>query len=461
MPLHDPRPGGVTRKPLPAHEDFELTELFEEAEAAQTPGNVLKKRGRKPAMASTSAGLASLKIDRSGTPTRKRRRWPWWAAGCMLAVAAVLGAWRVVPLTPQVQVAAVVITTPSQQYVQLTASGYVVAQIRAAVASKAAGRLVELHVREGSVVRKNQLLARLDASDVRAAIASAQATVSQAEALVRLAEVELASAMAEVTRTENLAQTGFVSPQAVENARARVNSARANVAAAKASVNQTLAQLTAQKVNQDFTEIRAPFDGVVLIKNANVGDMITPMSSAAGAQGAVVTMADMSTLEVEADVSEGNLSKARAGQPVEVTLDALPDMRFKGRVAGVVPTVDRSKATIMTKIRFDKLDPRVLPEMTAKVAFLSRDITDTDQKPVLAVNRSTVTQRPDGQVVFKTRVDTGSGLVVDMVPVRVGRKLGELVELTALSGALNAGDKLVLLPDDGLRAGARVRLINH
>ena len=156
------------------------------------------------------------------------------------------------------------------------------------------------------------------------------------------------------------------------------------------------AQVRVQQVGRDSTEIRAPFDGVVLSKNANVGDLITPFSNASGTSGAVVTLADMGTLEVEADVSESNVGKLKLEQPVEITLDALPGERFRGSVARIVPTVDRAKATVMTKVRFEKLDPRILPEMSAKVGFLSQTVTDADFKPLLAVPPQAVVER-DGK----------------------------------------------------------------
>jgi RND family efflux transporter MFP subunit len=361
-----------------------------------------------------------------------------------------------------VQLTAVVTAYPSQQYAQLTASGYVVAQRRAAVASKATGRLIELRVREGSVVKKDEIIARLDASDVEASIGAAQAGIRmaeagqrQAEAGLRQAQVEQANADAELARSKSLQAQAFVSPQAVDAAQRRADAARASaasaqaaIAQAQASVAQAQAQLKVQRVNEDYALIRAPFDGVVLVKNANVGDIITPFSSAAGTQGAVVTMADMSTLEVEADVSEGNLAKARTGQPVEITLDALPDTRFRGSVAGIVPTVDRAKATVMTKIRFEKLDPRILPEMSAKVTILSQAATDADQKPVLATNPLAVVERDGRKLVLRVKDDT-----VEAVEVSVGRKLGDIVEL---QGALKSGDKLVLSPSAKLRTGDKV-----
>jgi RND family efflux transporter MFP subunit len=205
-----------------------------------------------------------------------------------------------------------------------------------------------------------------------------------------------------------------------------------------------------QQVNRDSTEIRAPFDGVVLVKNANVGDLITPFSNAVGTSGAVVTMADLSTLEVEADVSESSVGKVKPDQPVEISLDALPDVRFRGSVARVVPTVDRAKATVMTKIRFEKLDPRVLPEMSAKVNFLSKAPSDADQKPVMAVNPKTITERDGKKLVFRIDADD----TLQAVPVTPGRTLGDVVEIS--SGTLQRGDRIVLSPGDKLGAGAVV-----
>ncbi|MDC8785717.1 efflux RND transporter periplasmic adaptor subunit [Roseateles koreensis] len=418
-----------------------------------------------------SSPLGQLKIDRQPTHPagRRRKTWPWLAGGgvALVVIAAVL-----MPSRPEVQTSSVLQSYPSQQYLQLTASGYVVAQRRAAVASKATGRLIELNVREGSVLKKGDLIARLDASDVLAAVATAQAGVRQAEAGVRQAlaqqrqaDVEGANADAELQRSQALKAQGFVSDQALDAARRRLDAARAGQAAAQASmaqaqasVAQAQAQVNAQQVNRDYTEIRAPFDGVVLNKNANVGDIITPFSNAAGSQGAVVTMADMSTLEVEADVSEGSLSKASKGQPVEITLDALPDKRFLGKVVGLVPTVDRAKATVISKVQFDQLDPRILPEMSAKVSFLSQVPSAAERQPVLAVNPKTVLERDGKSWLMRLRHE-GDKELLEAIEIKRGRTLGDVLEVIAAPGAsLKSGDRLVLSPDARLKDGAQVKL---
>jgi len=419
----------------------------------------------EPAPAAPSSArkpLAPLSAERRPSAVR-RRGGRWWRIALALLLLGGAAAWLWAGRATEVQASPVQTAYPSAQYAQLTAAGYVVAQRRAAVASKASGRLVELNVREGSVLKAGELIARLDDSDVQAALQGAQAGVQQAaaglgqaEAALGQARVELANAEAELQRSMGLQAQGFVSAQSGDAARRRVDAARAAVAAAQAGIAgaraaqaQAAAQLKAQQVNRDSAEIRAPFDGVVLVKNANVGDMITPFSSAAGAQGAVVTMADMSTLEVEADVSESNVALIRVGQPVEITLDALPGARLRGSVARIVPTVDRAKATVMTKIRFDALDPRVLPEMSAKAVFLSQAPGPGDGQPVTAVSPKTLAERDGGTVVFRITGDT-----VEAVPVSRGRTLGDLVEVTG--GTLQAGDRLVLEPTPKLAAGAKV-----
>jgi HlyD family secretion protein len=405
--------------------------------------------------------LASLRIDRNAAPLRRRRRrWPWLVGALLLAGA---GALALMPRKTEVQVGSVLAAYPSQQYADLSASGYVVAQRRAAVASKGTGRLVELRVREGSVVKQGELIGRLDASDMEAAMAAAQAGVAQSQAAKAQAEAalgqsraELANAEVELKRLQDLAAQGFISPQAVDGAVRRVAVAQsalgaqqAAIATAQAGIAQSHAQVRMQQVNQANTEIRAPFDGVVLVKNANVGDMITPFSSASGTSGAVVTMADMSTLEVEADVSESNVARIKPDQPVEITLDALPDLRFRGTVSRIVPTVDRAKATVMTKVRFEALDPRILPEMSAKVSFLTKPATAEDQQPVIAVNPKAIAQRDGKPVVFRL-----AGESVEAVAVTPGRKIGDLLELTG--AALKPGERVVLSPAETLKAGAPV-----
>src|SRR6185295_16155601 len=225
---------------------------------------------------------------------------------------------------------------------------------------------------------------------------------------------------------------GFVPQATVDTARARADRAVAAVASANASIGVAEANARNAKVAVDYTLIRAPFDGVILSKSANVGDLVTPFSSAAESKGAVVTMADMSTLEVEADVSEASLAKVKVGQPCEITLDALPDVRFRGHISRMVPTVDRAKATVMTKVRFDQIDPRVLPEMSAKVSFLSREVGPEDERPLLAVKPDALALRDGRSVLFVIR--NGKAIEVAVTP---GKVVGDL---KAISGEVKSGE---------------------
>jgi len=393
--------------------------------------------------------VSKLRIDRSLAPvTRRRRKWVW-LGGLALLVAGG-GTWYALqprPLT--VQTTAVVTAYPSQQFVVLNATGYVVAQRKAAISSKATGRLEWLGVAEGSRVKAGEIIARIDNRDVVAQSESAQASVRAARAGLDQAQAEQRDALAQHQRNEDLVAKGFVSRATLDASRARADRAVAGVANARAMLGVAEAAGRNAQVNVDYTVIRAPFDGVILSKSANVGDLVTPFSSAADSKGAVVSMADMATLEVEADVSESSLAKVTVGQPAEITLDALPDARFKGRISRMVPTVDRAKATVMTKVKFDAIDPRVLPEMSAKVSFLAQEISPEQQKPLLAVKPEALVTRDGRGVVFVVR----EGAATE-VAVTSGATIGDVV---AITGAVKSGDKIVLKPAPELRSGTPVK----
>ncbi|HXT04149.1 MAG TPA: efflux RND transporter periplasmic adaptor subunit, partial [Casimicrobiaceae bacterium] len=277
-------------------------------------------------MTAAPPDLSRLRIDRELAPIRRRRRRKWIGLAIVLVLVAAAAAWYAAQPRAQVVATTPVITTyPSQQYVVLNATGYVVAQRKAAISSKATGRLEWLGVAEGSRVKSGDLIARIDNRDVVAQAQSAQASVRAARANVRQSEVERENAQVEYRRNAELVGKGFISQSALDTAKARLDRAQAGVASAQANLNVALANARNADVAVDYTEIRAPFDGVILSKSANVGDLVTPFSSATDSKGAVVSMADMGTLEVEADVSESSLAKVHVGQPAEIVLDALPD----------------------------------------------------------------------------------------------------------------------------------------
>jgi RND family efflux transporter MFP subunit len=222
------------------------------------------------------------------------------------------------------------------------------------------------------------------------------------------------------------------------------------VGAQEAAIRAGEAAVEEAKVMVEYANIRAPFDAVVLTKNADMGDIVTPLGAAANAKAAVVTIADMNSLQVEVDVSESNISQVRAGQPCEIRLDAFPDLRFKGVVHMIVPTADRTKASVLVKVAFRELNPRILPEMSAKVAFLSRDILPEEEKPLKAVPASAVITRGERSLVFLLDGDR-----VMERPVRTGRRLDTMVEIHQ---GLDSGDRVLLSPRKDLKSGERVKV---
>jgi len=395
--------------------------------------------------------LSKLSIDRSAAraPRSRRRLWPWILGLALLVAAAVLGFSGGLGGPVTVETAAVTTAYPSQAVTVLNATGYAVAQRKAAVASKATGRLEWLGVMEGSRVKKDEVIARLENRDVGASREQSAANVKVAAANLEKAEAELRDAERNLARSRELAEKKYISESALDTAVARFDKARAGVRSSDAGLGVARANLKAADVAFDQTLIRAPFDGVVLTKSANVGDNITPFSSAVDTKGAVVTMADMATLEVEADVAESSLNKIKVGQPTEIQLDAVPDTRFGGVVNRIVPTVDRAKATVLVKIKFLDRDERVLPDMSAKVAFLEREVPASDRKPVTAVPKQALVERDGAKFVFVLK----DGKAV-RTKVETGRALGDLVEVSGVT----AGAKVVLKPLDKLADGARVKV---
>jgi RND family efflux transporter MFP subunit len=401
-------------------------------------------------MTAPTPDLSKLRIDRDIAPIRRRRRRRWVVLAVVAVLLAAGAVWFLLqPRAVTVHMTPIVTTHPSQQFVVLNATGYVVAQRKAAISSKATGRLEWLGVAEGSRVKEGDVIARIDNRDVVAQAQSAQAAVRAAQAVVRQAEVERENAQIEYRRNQELVEKNFISRSALDAAKARLDRAAAGVASAQANLNAAIANARNAQVAVDYTEIRAPFDGVILSKSANVGDLVTPFSNATDSKGAVVSMADMSTLEVEADVSESSLAKVHVGQPAEIVLDALPDVRFRGHISRMVPTVDRAKATVMTKVKLDEIDPRVLPEMSAKVSFLSQEVTPEQQKPLLAVSPDAIVQHDGRSVVYVVR----DGAAV-AVPVTPGVKVGDVI---AISGDVKSGEKTVAKPTPSLASGTLVK----
>jgi len=393
-------------------------------------------------MATSDSDLSSLRIDRSlGQLPRKRRsrrRSVIWATVALLLVAGALALKHWLDPGVEVQLATATLTSPSLANSVLTASGYVVARRKAAVASKGTGTLVYLAVEEGDRVKKGQVIARLDDSDV-------MASLKRARENLRVAEADLDDAKKNYDRMRAVIGTRAISQADYDAAEARYKRVISTIEAAKYAVTEA-------EVAVANTRIIAPFDGTVLKKNADVGEIVAPLAGAISSRAAVVTIADMSSLEVEADVSEANITRVASAQNCEITLDAYPQNHYAGYVANIVPTADRAKATVLVKIKFKQYDQRVLPEMGAKIAFLApgRSADAETVKPILTLPASAVATRDGRPVVFQIE----DNRAVE-VPVTTGQKLAAAIEIT---GGLKDGDKVIGKVDGRIQPGTKVAL---
>jgi RND family efflux transporter MFP subunit len=397
--------------------------------------------------------LSKLKIDKTNEILRPQKRRKFLYAAVLILLVLLLGIlYTKGVFSPAVEVEAVNVTQvyPSQTFTLLNASGYVVAQRKAAVASKATGRLVALMVEEGGSVKKGEVIARLENDDVIAAKDQAAANLNAARHNLEQAKADLQEATITFNRYKELIGQGYVSQAEYDAAEARFKRSSAAAASFGAAIKASAAALKGADVSLEYTLIRAPFDAVVLTKNADIGDIVTPLGAAANAKAAVVTIADMDSLQVEVDVSESSLHQVKIGQPCEILLDAFPDSRFRGIVHMIVPTADRTKATVLVKIRFIDKDSRILPEMSAKAAFLSREVTSDEQKPRTAVNPAALINRNGNKAVFLIKENR----VVE-TPVTVGEKFGDMVEI--LNG-VKSGDRVALKPLNKMKNGLRIKV---
>lgn len=380
-------------------------------------------------------------------PRRRRRKWPYVLA--LLAAAGLL-AYVLSPRSFAVEAATVSLAYPSRTVTKLTASGYIVAQRKASLATKATAQLVWLGVEEGSRVAKGQILAKLESADVEATKNQARHDMEAARFQIAAAEAELTDARLNYDRMKKLVGGGYVARSEHDAAKARLDKAEAALAQAKATLASRASALRQAEAQRSYTELEAPFDAVVLTKNADVGDIISPLGASSTSKAAVVTIADLGSLAAEVDVSEASLHLVAPGEPCEILLDAIPSERFPGTVHMIVPTADRTKATVLVKVRFDSLDPRVLPEMSAKVAFLSRPLGADERTPRLAVPEAAVVDRDGGTAVFVIKDGKAA-----LTPVVLGETLGDM---RAVASGVEAGWRVVVNPPEKLRSGDAVTL---
>lgn len=393
-------------------------------------------------METKTADLSSLKIDRS-TKSDKPSNKGKYIVTIIVALAIIAAIIIFYPIvfskTIEVKLTSVMLQSTAQSSAVLTASGYVVAQRQASVSSKGTGVMVYLGVVEGDKVKKGQIIARLDDRDI-------QAQLDEAKSGLQLYQAQLNEVQNSYNREKELFSRGLSSQQNLDQAETTYNMLLANIEIAKARIQEA-------EVSLENMIIRAPFDGTVLTKNAEVGEIVAPFGASTTSRAAVVTIADMNSLMIEADVSESNIDRIKTNQDCEIVLDAYPQKSYPGYVFKIVPTADRSKATVMVKVGFKEYDSRVLPEMSAKVSFLSQpiDAKMLSEEKYLVVQTSAIRQENASSVVYKVDNDTAVP-----VEIKTGRNIGNYTEV--ISG-LEAGDSVIGKITDEIKAGTKVKIV--
>jgi HlyD family secretion protein len=396
--------------------------------------------------------LSALRIERAPLDTG-RRRWGRWLALALLVGGLGAGArwWttRVVPI--EVEVAPVSQRAAGTQASVLNASGYVTARRRATISSKVTGKVVEVNVEEGMAVREGQVLARLDDSTVRAALNLANAQLEAARQALPEVDARLDEARRVLARRTRLSAEGLATAAEMDQANAEVNSLVARIASLREQVTVAERQVALQQTALDDTVIRAPFSGMAISKDAQPGEMVSPVSAGGGfTRTGICTVVDMRSLEIEVDVNESYINRVTNGQPVTAVLDAYPDWQIPAKVITLVPTADRQKATVLVRIGFGELDPRILPDMGVKVTFLREAAEDAAPvaRPVALVPKSAVTSAAGASYVFVV-----SGSTVERRAVQTAGTDGDRLEVTA---GLSSGERVVLSPPAQLSAGAPI-----
>ena len=397
-----------------------------------------------------SADLSALKINRDiKTSSNGNKKYIY--IGLFLLI--IIGFWYVKQNTAiTVKTIQIIESSGLGQDAVLTGQGYVVAQVKAAISSKATGRLQELFVIEGDKVKKGMIIGRIESNDVQANLNQQKAQIAVLNASVANAQAELEDAHSAYLRQQSLLQNKVGTQSEFDASQGRWKRALAQVSVAQAQINVQQAAIASAQVLVENTVIRAPFDGTVLSKNANVGEVITALGAAAGARGAVVTLANMSSLEVEADVSESSLSKILPNMPVEISVSAIADKKYKGYVNKIIPTADRGKGTVQIKIRFNEIDERVLPEMGAKVNFLRQNIANEVQEPAKILIPTSSILTVNGK---KTVFIVGAGSKASEQIIKTGAIFGEFTEVKQ---GLSPGTSLIISPIEKLSSGSSITI---
>jgi RND family efflux transporter MFP subunit len=394
--------------------------------------------------------LSELKIDRDATDGGGRRRLVLIAAVAAVTLAVIVILIVGSRSTPVVEVAIARAPASSASATVLNASGYVEPRRKATVSAKITGKVTEVLVDEGMAVEAGQVLARLDDSDARRRFEAVRAQREVAAASIDELEVNLAEARRTQRRTLELHDDGVASQQDLDSANAAVDALEAQIVVARANLEAAQAQLEVTAQDLENYTVRAPFAGIAVSKDAQPGEMVSPVSAGGGfTRTGISTIVDMSSLEIEVDVNESHIAKVYPGQPADAVLDAYPDWHIPATVRTIIPTADRQKATVKVRLTFDQLDPRILPDMGVKVAFREdADHERVEEGAKALVPQSAVSTRAGQTVVFIVEDDT-----VERRAVSVGRALGSDIEVTA---GVAPGDRVVVSTTGDLSDGQRV-----
>ena len=407
-----------------------------------------------------AALLNQLRIDRSEPPSSGGNG-KWWATGVAVIIVAASGMWYLmrptgVPITTAVAQAAASSGSAAKGPSLLDASGYIVARRRATVSSKVTGKVVKVMLEEGQRVEAGQIIAILDDSNWRASLAQSRAQLQQAEANVDSAQTAFDDAKPIFERSEKQKAAAVISAQSFDESHAQFNVAHNNLLVAQRGLEAARAGVEVAQRNLDDTVIRAPFAGIVTEKSAQPGEMVSPVSAGGGfTRTGIGTIVDMESLEVEVDVSENFINRVRPQQPVTIKLNAYPDWDIPGSVIAMIPTADRAKATVKVRIAIKQKDPRIIPEMGARVAFLSNTEPSPaggDKNPVPGVTIPADAVVTDGTASIVYLVH---GSTVERRAVRIGGKTNSGQIVTA---GLEPGNTVALGDLSKLSDGTRVRI---
>ena len=407
----------------------------------------------------SSEMLKQLRIDRSAPEPERGSRGKWIAlVGLVLVAGAAAAWWFTAGRGPVVDVrtalAQPITTQASAGTSVLDASGYVTARRQATVSSKVTGRVLEVMIEEGQKVQEGEVLARIDPIDAQAQLDMSKAQLAAASAMLADLRVQLAQAQRNEKRQSDLVARKLTSQQSVDDAQTLVQSLNARIAAQDRNVTVAQRGVEMSKVQVDNTIVTAPFSGVVTVKAAQPGEIVSPMSAGGGfTRTGIGTIVDMNSLEIEVDVNESYIGRVQPGQPVESVLNAYSDWKIPGKVIAIIPTADRSKATVKVRISIDTKDSRIVPDMGARVAFLeeAKPQPKDGPKTLPGVMVPGDAIRAAGDVSVSYVVKDGK---VEERKLSLGQPLG--TQRQVLSG-LSSGDRVVVAPPAELKNGDRVR----